>query len=200
MGWGDGQADCDEDAGPEHPWTLRDGDGLWLQVRDAEHKSWLLRFTLAGRAREMGLGSLDLVSLAEAREAALEARRLLREGIDPLDRRKKEQAEARADAAPTFREVAAFYMDAHSAGWRNAKHRTQWSSTLEAYAYPVFGNRRVAEVDTGGVMRVLEPIWREKPETASRLRGRVEAVLDYAKSRGWRAGENPARWKGHLPF
>ena len=180
------------------PGRYGDGDGLWLQVRDADHKSWLLRFTLHGRAREMGLGSTGLVSLAEAREAGLEARRLLREGIDPLERRIAQRAAARAKEAPSFREVAGFYTDAHNAGWKNAKHRAQWGATLDAYAHPVFGDRRIADVGTGEVMRALEPIWREKAETASRLRGRIEAVLDYAAARGWRTGENPARWKGHL--
>ena len=180
------------------PGRYGDGNGLWLQVRDADHKSWLLRFMLAGKAREMGLGVVGEVTLAEAREASGAARRLLREGTDPIERRQRQRAEARAAGAPTFQEVARLYIDAHSPGWRNPKHRAQWTATLETYAYAVCGDCRVSDIKVGDVTRILEPIWLAKSETASRLRGRIEAVLDYAKAKGWREGENPARWKGHL--
>ena len=181
------------------PGRYGDGGGLWLQVRSAENRSWLLRYKFDGRPRQMGLGPVELVSLAEAREAALEARKLVFRGVDPIEQRKaaKEARLAHASAY-TFQQVAERYVAAHEAGWRNEKHAAQWKATLEAYAHPVFGSRSVAAVDVGLVMRALEPIWREKPETASRVRGRIESVLDYATARGWRHGDNPARWRGHL--
>ncbi len=181
------------------PGRYGDGGGLWLQVRDAERKSWLLRFMLNGKAREMGLGPIELVSLAEARQKAIAGRKLLLDGIDPLDQRKAEKAARVAQAgAFTFKEVAEKYIKAHKAGWKSEKHAAQWEATLTTYAYPHFGAHLVSAVDTGDVTKALEPIWATKPETASRVRGRIESVLDYAKSRGWRQGENPARWKGHL--
>jgi integrase len=128
----------------------------------------------------------------------------VRAGRDPLEDRQADAEAKRAAAlaaqarAKSFRDVADAYIAGHEAGWRNAKHRTQWSATLEAYAHPIMGSLPVADVDTGHVMAVLEPIWRTKAETASRLRGRIEAILDYAKARGWRSGENPARWRGHV--
>jgi integrase len=148
----------------------------------------------------MGLGALHTISLAQAREAAREARQLLREGIDPIEDRRAKEAARRLNAVETttFRQAARSYMDAHEKGWRNAKHAAQWRSTLATYAYPTIGDLSVQAIDTGLVLKVLEPIWNEKPETAGRLRGRIEAVLDGAKARGHREGENPARWRGHL--
>jgi integrase len=176
-----------------------DGGGLYVQVRDAEHRSWIYRFMLAGRARWMGLGACADVSLAEAREAAAAARKQVRQGVDSIAARKAEIEVRRAAAGRhTFGEIAEAYIRAHEASWRNAKHKQQWTNTIEAYAKPVLGKIPVAAVDVGAVMRVLEPIWRAKPETASRLRGRIESVLDYATARGWRVGDNPARWRGHL--
>ena len=181
------------------PGRYGDGGGLWLQVRDAEHRSWLFRFTLHGKPREMGLGSLADTPLAEAREAATACRKLVRDGIDPIERRRLVRIEAAAKAnANTFREVATRYITSHEAGWRNAKHAEQWTATLTTYAYPVFGDQSVATIDTAAVLRALEPIWKVKTETASRLRGRIQSVLDYATAQGWRTGENPARWRGHL--
>lgn len=175
-----------------------DGGGLWLQVRNAEHRSWLFRFMLHGRAREMGLGPVADITLAEAREAARNCRRLLRDGVDPIENRRVARAAAREAAQVVcFREAVERYLRAHESTWRNEKHRYQWRATLEL-ANAVFGDRAVPTIGTGDVMRVLEPIWHEKPETASRLRGRIEAVLDYATAHGWRTGENPARWRGHL--
>jgi integrase len=181
------------------PGRYGDGKGLWLQVRDAQHRSWLFRFKLFGRERAMGLGPVEDVTLAEAREEADACRKLLRQGIDPIEHRRADRA-AKAAAARgiTFRDVAERYIAAHAAGWRNAKHAEQWRATLATYAFPVFGDQPVHAIDTGLVMRVLEPIWAAKTETASRLRGRIESVLDYAAARGWRSGENPARWRGHL--
>jgi integrase len=177
-----------------------DGNGLVLRVADGGSKVWLYRYKADGRVREMGLGPIRDVSLAEARDAAREARRLRRAGIDPIDAKRERKVAARIDAAKamTFSQCAAAYIENHRASWSNAKHAAQWESTLRAYAYPVFGNLPVAAVDTALVVKVLDPIWSAKPETASRLRGRIESVLDFATVRGHRAGENPARWKGHL--
>jgi len=189
------------------PGRYGDGAGLYLLVRGPETRFWLFRYTSEGKMREMGLGTASGpsgVSLADARVKARRLHDTVRDGRDPLLERDA-QREAKAALAQmteikliTFREVAAAYIAAHEASWRNAKHRQQWSNTLDTYAHPVLGDLPVADVDTGAVMRVLEPIWREKAETASRLRGRIEAVLDYAKARGWRDGENPARWRGHV--
>jgi integrase len=182
-----------------------DGGGLYLQVtinaQDGEPaKSWIYRYMLAGKSREMGLGSLNAISLQQARLKAADCRRLRTEGIDPIDARKSTRAQDRLEAAKaiTFKKAAADYIDAHRAGWRNAKHAAQWTATLTTYAEPVIGNLAVQVIDTGLVLKVLEPIWTTKPETASRLRGRIELVLDWAKVRGYRTGENPARWRGHL--
>lgn len=181
------------------PGVYGDGGGLYLQVRDAERRTWIYRYTLAGKARWMGLGSEGDVSLAKAREAAMAARKLVRQGVDPIERRRSERAGGAAKAGlNTFAEVAEAYIAAHEASWRNPKHRQQWRNTLDTYAIPIMGKIGVAAIGTAEVTRVLEPIWRDKPETASRVRGRIEAVLDYATARGWRTGENPARWRGHL--
>lgn len=177
-----------------------DGLGLYLQVAEGGTKSWLFRFMKDGRARKMGLGPVHTVTLAMAREKATEARRLLLEGIDPIEARNETRQAARLDAAKalTFRECAEKYIAAHSTGWKNAKHAAQWASTLETYAYPHFGNLPVASIDVGLVLKALEPIWNIKTETASRVRGRIESVLDWATARKYRTGENPARWRGHL--
>ncbi len=177
-----------------------DGGGLYLQVTGAGAKSWIYRFMLRGKAREMGLGPLSVVSLLEARARAGECRRLRHEGIDPIEAKRAARAEAALDAARalTFKDAAKACVAAHRAGWRNAKHAAQWESTLATYAEPVFGTGSVQAIDTALVMKALEPIWTAKPETASRLRGRIERVLDWAKARGFRNGENPARWRGHL--
>jgi integrase len=182
------------------PGYYGDGGGLVLRVVEGGSKVWLFRYKTQGRVREMGLGPVRDVSLAEAREGAREARRLRRAGIDPIDAKRQRQAAARLDAAKliTFSQCAAAYIENHRTSWRNGKHAAQWEATLRTYAYPVFGNLPVAAVDTALVIKVLDPIWSKKPETASRLRGRIEAVLDFAKVRGYRVGENPARWKGHL--
>ncbi len=148
----------------------------------------------------MGLGPISAVNLAQARDKAAECRRQRSEGKDPIEERKAAIAAARAADAQrtTFREAAEQMITAHEAGWRNPKHRQQWRNTLEAYVYPVIGDVSVAAVDKALVLKILEPLWRAKPETASRIRGRIERVLDAAKARGQRDGENPARWRGHL--
>jgi integrase len=177
-----------------------DGAGLYLQLSTAGTKSWIVRYTLAGRPREMGLGSATVVTLAEARTRAQDARKLASEGVDPIDQRTAERRAQVATAARgrTFAEVSADYVEAHRAGWKNAKHAAQWKATLDTYAGPVLGAMTVDAIATEHVLKVLEPIWTEKHETATRLRGRIENVLDAAKVRGLRDGENPARWRGHL--
>jgi integrase len=182
------------------PGMHADGAGLYLLVGPSGAKSWIYRFMLNGKAREMGLGPLHTIGLAEARKRALDARRQRLDGTDPLQARKDKKAAAKLEQAKaiTFKACAEQYIKAHQAGWRNDKHAAQWGSTLEAYAYPTIGALPVAGVDTGLVTKILTPIWATKPETATRVRGRIESVLDYATTHGWRTGENPARWKGHL--
>ncbi len=177
-----------------------DGGGLYLQVSDARARSWIFRFSLYGRSREMGLGPLHDVSLADAREKAAECRKLKREGMDPIEAREAERRRALLEAAKaiTFKDAANSYIKAHGVSWQNAKHADQWQNTLTTYAYPVIGSLPVQSVDVGLILKVIEPIWATKPETASRVRGRIEAVLDWASARGYRQGENPARWRGHL--
>jgi integrase len=179
-----------------------DGAGLYLQVTSAGAKSWVYRFSLRGKAREMGLGSLSAVSLADARTKAAECRSLRQEGIDPIAARDARRAQAALDEAKaiTFKEAAERYIKAHRAGWKNPKHAQQWGNTLASYAYPIIGPLSVQAIDTALVCKVLEPIWQTKTETASRLRGRIEVILDWAKARGLRQGDNPARWRGHLQF
>jgi integrase len=181
------------------PGMHSDGAGLYLQVK-GRARTWIFRFTRHGRAREMGLGPLHTVSLAEARNKARECRQLLLEGQDPIEVRKAKRAEARlaSASAMTFRDCGETYIASHQAGWKNPKHAKQWPATLEAYVYPLIGALPVQAIDTGLVMKCVEPIWTVKPETASRVRGRIESILDWAKSRGYRDGENPARWRGHL--
>ena len=181
------------------PGTYGDGGGLYLQVRGAEQRSWLFRYKIAGRARLMGLGAAADVTLAQAREATDKARKLARSGVDPIDARAAERlAVATSRGLNSFREMAEAYQGAHAASWRNAKHRQQWANTLSAYTYPIIGNLPVAAVTVNHVMLVLAPLWQAKPETAARVRGRIETVLDYATAHGWRMGDNPARWRGHL--
>jgi Arm DNA-binding domain len=176
-----------------------DGRGLYLQVKNGG-RSWVFRYTLNGKARYMGLGPYPGVSLADARRGAEGCRRLLREGSDPIGARQQHRQAARLQAAQsvTFEYCAKRYIEDHSAGWRNAKHAEQWSSTLETYAYPVIGSLPIQAIDTALVTKVLGPIWKHKTETATRVRQRVEAVLDWATAHGYRSGDNPARWRGHL--
>lgn len=176
------------------PGYYGDGGGLWLQVAKGGSKSWVFRFTVNGRRREMGLGPTHTIGLAEARARALECRKQVLDRKDPIELRRL----AHARDGITFDQCAAAYIEAHRASWRNAKHAAQWSSTLTTYASPVIGYMPVAAVDTAAVMRVLRPIWSVKTETASRLRGRIESVLGWATTSGYRSGDNPARWRGHL--
>jgi integrase len=177
-----------------------DGGGLYLQISNFETKSWVFRFTLNKKSREMGLGPLHTVSLAEARQEAEACRRMLRDGIDPIEHRNAVKATKRLEGVnfTTFKECAEAYIRSHGAAWRNDKHSSQWRNTLTTYAYPIFGALSVQAVDTALVMKALEPIWSTKTETASRVRGRIEAILDWASVSEFRQGENPARWRGHL--
>jgi integrase len=182
------------------PGLYPDGQGLYLQVSPSGAKSWILRYQYATRRRYMGLGGVAAVTLADARRKALAARRMLADGLDPLEEGRA-LAVAKAVAAAkaiTFREAADRYIAAHQSSWRNAKHIAQWGSTLRAYAFPVFGDVSVAAIDADLVLRVLEPIWETKNETARRVRGRIEVILDWAAAGGLRRGENPSRWKGLL--
>ncbi len=204
---------------PSIPTNLATPRGLYLQVTKAGTKSWIFRFWVperdrvtgelvvdpttkkrSGRVREMGLGSCITVSLAEARERALECRKLREKDIDPIDAHEAARREAAIEQvkALKFKDAAAAYMAAHRVAWKNDKHAAQWPATLTRYAYPIIGELPLHLIDTTLVMKVIEPIWSEKPETANRLRGRIETVLDWATVRGYRHGENPARWRGHL--
>jgi integrase len=199
------------------PGRYADGGGLYLQVTRWEKdgvewstKSWLFRYMKDGRARQMGLGSVDTFSLKEARQRARLQRQLLADGADPLAARQRVRDAERVEAARavTFRDAAERYIKAHQAGWKNEKHADQWGNTLSTYAFSIIGSLPVAAVDTALVMKVLQqpvkagkstvPLWNAKTETASRVRGRIERVLDWARVQGMRQGENPARWKAHL--
>jgi integrase len=183
-----------------------DGDGLYLQITQSKReagavtRSWFYRYALHGRERRMGLGAYPAVSLADAREKASAARQVCSSGKDPIEAREEQRAAAKLAAARaiTFDECAKQYIASHRTGWSNAKHRQQWSNTLETYASPVLGSKSVQAINTALVHKVLEPIWRTKPETASRVRGRIEAILDWAKVQGYREGDNPALWRGNL--
>jgi integrase len=176
-----------------------DGAGLWLDISPGR-RSWLLRFTYAGRERYMGLGSAADVTLAEARERAEAARRLIRDGIDPIAQRRAGRAAAiEAEARNvTFAEAMAHYLAAHSAAWRHPVTALQWRASLARYAVPTIGQLPCGAVETSHVLTILEPIWGSRSETASRVRGRIEAILSYATIRQWRAGPNPAVWRAHL--
>lgn len=182
------------------PGRYCDGNGLWLQVAPGGSKSWVFRYHVDGKRHEIGLGSFSLVSLADARAAAQAHRLLVQGGHDPLQERQRAAAARRVEAAKriTFNQCAAKYIAAHRAGWRNAKHAKQWEASLQAYAAPVIGELPVGAIDTQLVLDVLEPIWTTRTETATRVRGRIESVLDWAKVKGYREGDNPARWRGHL--
>lgn len=176
-----------------------DGAGLYLQVTPSGGKSWVFRFTLDGRTRDMGLGPVHTIGLPAARAAAAECRRLRLNGSDPIEHRRRTREAARAEAAKamTFGEAAEAYISTYGAAWRDPKHRARWRSTLSTYANGLCSVPLHA-VDTAKVLRVLEPIWVEKIETANRVRNRIEAVLDWANARGYRQGDNPARWREHL--
>jgi integrase len=181
-----------------------DEDGLYLQVRSADARSWILRYMLDGRERWLGLGSARTFNLLEARQRARKARQLLADGIDPLDQKRALKQQNRADAARrdaaliTFETAALRYFDQHNQKWKNEVHRKQFTSSMKQYVYPKIGKLTVGDIDKDAVLRVLDPIWKDKTETANRVRGRIETVLNFAAARGWRQGDNPARWRGFL--
>ena len=174
--------------------------GLYLYVLDTGARSWVLRTMVGEKRRHMGLGGYPDVPLAQAREKARAAKAEVSQGTDPIAQRVALASQLKAQQATqkTFEEAAKAYMEAHEKAWKNPKHRAQWGSTLKTYAYPHIGSLLVKDIDQEHVMKVLEPIWATKTETATRLRGRIESVLDWATTRKYRSGENPARWKGHL--
>lgn len=184
------------------PGRYGDGGGLELQVSKWQTKAWVFRYMRQGKTRWMGLGPYPDVTLAQARDAAQEQRRLLRIHVDPLEAKREQQLAAKLDEArlTSFEDVARDYIKQHRPGWKNDKHAAQWEATLlgEGAATTKINDLPVGTIDTALVLKVLRPIWNEKPETARRIRGRIEAVLDAAKAAHLRDGENPARWKGHL--
>lgn len=182
------------------PGYFGDGGGLVLQVSVSGAKSWLFRYRRHGRIRELGLGSLRTIDLGTARNEAKRCREQLQLGRDPLDERHLDKVNAALERGRrmSFDECAAAYIDAHRSGWRNAKHVAQWESTLATYASPLIGKLPVATVDTDLIVKVLSPIWKSKTETATRLRGRIEAILGWATVSKFRQGDNPARWRDHL--
>lgn len=186
------------------PGVHHDGGGLMLRVQKTATphtgRAWVFRYWIHGRERRMGLGPFPRVTLKDARDKAAAARRLLDQGVDPLQEREEARREAMAKHAKavTFKDAAAKLIAAKAPEWKSDKHAAQWAATLETYAYPVMGRLPVADIEVGHVTRVLEPIWNEVPETASRLRGRIEAVLSWATVKGYRSGDNPARWKNGL--
>lgn len=184
----------------KEPGLHGDGLGLYLNVAATGSKSWIYRYMLHGRARSMGLGSVHDVTLAQAREKAARYRSIVKSGIDPLEGKHAERAQHRADAAKriTFGKAAEQYIAAHQDSWKNAKHQSQWTNTIRDYAKPMIGNMDVANITTEHILRVMQPIWSDKTETAVRLRGRIEKILDWCSVRGFRSGVNPARWKGNL--
>jgi integrase len=179
-----------------------DGGCLYLDFKDPPSKNWVLRYTRNGRTHDYGLGSYPIVSLAEARLARDAALAKLRNGVDPVEEKRAAKLAGKLERARamTFKQCAEAFIAAHERSWKNAKHAYQWPQTMEAYAYPVFGDLPVQAVDTGLVMKAIEPIWFGKTETASRTRGRIEKILDWAATAGYRPSDtpNPARWRGHL--
>ena len=184
----------------KRPCSLNDGGGLYFVSRPPNGASWMYRFNRHGKDRWMGIGQYPTVSLGDARARASDARRLLIDDVDPIEHRRRQRAQTKLELAKrmTFAQCAGQYIASHKVAWRNSKHRAQWDSTLSTYAYPMIGSLPIASVDTSLVMKVLQPIWTTKPETASRLRGRIEAILNWATVSEFRTGPNPARWRGHL--
>ena len=198
------------------PGRHADGGGLHLLVKDTGARSWVFRFMLNGRSRDLGLSRCpealallkksggEELTLSQARDVAAIYRLKVKAGIDPLEERENEAVEKAAAAqaakakAVSFKSVAETYIATNEAGWRNDKHRQQWRNTLSTYVYPIIGDLPVGDVATDHVLEIIEPLWKSKSETASRVRGRIETVLDAAKARGYREGENPARWRGHI--
>jgi integrase len=182
------------------PGRYSDGDNLYLQVSKPGRGSWLLRYARDGKERQHGLGPVHTLTLAEARVRAKAARQLLLDGSDPIDekRARKIQRALAAAKAMTFEQAAKAFYDGHSSKWRNRRHAHEWITSLKRFVFPVIGGLPIAEIDTGLVLRCIEPSWLTKTETMSRVRGRIESVLGWATVRGYRAGDNPAQWRNHL--
>jgi integrase len=174
--------------------------GLALNVTKYGSRSWVMRFQIKGKRRDMGLGSYPSVTLAQARESARAAREVLRQGVDPVEhaRAARQRLIVEQETAVVFADAATHYIATHEHGWRNAKHAQQWRNTIETYANPVIGKVPLRDIDVAMVRRILEPIWTTKNETASRVRGRIESIIDWGITMGYRSAANPARWKGHL--
>ncbi len=177
-----------------------DGGNLYLRVTASLSKTWAFYYKKEGKRVEMGLGSVSNITLEQAREKAATLRKQIATGIEPLIEKQRLESERKVAIAKsmTFKQCADAYIKAHQAGWKNKKHIQQWQNTLTQYAYPVFGELDVKAIDTGLITKCLEPIWLTKNETAGRVRGRIESVLDWATARKYREGDNPARWRGHL--
>ena len=182
------------------PGWYPDGNGLYLQVSKTSSKSWVYRYKRKGKERRRGLGPYPTVGLLDARDEAANCRALLKQGIDPIDHNRDMEAAKHLSELKglTFRECAEAYIESRKAEWKNEKHHYQWNQSLETYAFPTIGELSVQDIDLGFILNVLEPIWNTKTETASRVRQRIETILDWAKVRQYREGENPARWRGHL--
>lgn len=174
--------------------------GLYLYVIESGSRSWVLRVMVGTKRRHIGLGGFPDVPLAQAKERARKARDEIALGIDPIERKREAASQLRAQQATaiTFKTAAETYVTAHGETWKSAKHLSQWNGSLKNYAYPVIGDLLIKDIGQEHVLKILEPIWKVKTETATRLRGRLEVVLDWATVRGFRTGDNPARWKGHL--
>jgi integrase len=173
------------------------GDGgLYLKVVHGNNKNWIVRWSSHGKVHKLGIGATHTVSLSDARERAANVRRMILDNVDPREARRA--AAVAAAKTISFNDARDLYIESHKAGWKNAKHIAEWGTTLETYASPVFGKLPVSAIDVGLVMRVLEPLWTSKNATAFRLRGRIEAILSWAKVHGYREGENPALWRGNL--
>jgi len=179
------------------PGATADSEGLYLKITSTGNASWQLRYQINGNRRSMGLGACAQVTLAEAREKAAEARKQVKQGTDPLKAKETAVAVVKAKQT-TFRDLATDYIESHRAGWRNAKHGQQWENTLSTYAYPKIGDKSPDEITTGDILGILKPIWQTVPETASRVRNRIELVIDAARAQGLSTASNPAAWRGHL--
>ena len=181
-------------------WAVGGVAGLYLHVNDRGARSWILRVVVGDKRRDMGLGGYPDIGVADARQKAREARLKIEQGIDPILLRKQAKSELMALQATdkTFEQAAGEYIKIHADSWSNDKHRKQWESTLAAYAFPVVGKLSLRHIRQEHILKILEPIWTTKTETATRVRGRIESILDWAKVKGLRTGENPAAWKGHL--
>jgi len=184
----------------KRPGMYADGGGLYLRVAEGGSKQWMFRYVVNGRLRDMGIGPEHTLTLAEARERATEARKLRLDGIDPIEHKRAQRAATAAEAAKamTFKQCAEGYIKDNEAEWTNPKHRREWATTLSRYVYPVLGELPVATIDTPLVLKAVKPLWERAPETASRVRGRIENVLGWATVHHYRTGDNPARWRGLL--